>query len=347
MPGRTVRSDRPETSACSTINAGAGLPSQHRLRPPGLETHGLSQMRESSSVIICTRNRPDDIVRAVKSLLADESPDIVLIVVDQSDREDTALALRSIQDDRLRYLRSGTRGKGGALNEGLCLVRSQFVVCTDDDCEASVGWPAHVVQPMIDRPQVALVFSRVEAPEYDRQLGYIPEFLPANDRLLTRPRDICDGWGLGAGMAFRRDVVVDMGGVDRAFGPGGRFPSADDFDLELRLLIKGWHVYENSAAAHRPPRIQNPEGGASAHRAGLVCPRRILREGPPRRSSGRRARSRRQHSLEARPLAVRPGDRPTAEATAAPRLGLRVRVRLWSAAPRGPPQARLRQLVAP
>ena len=49
-------------------------------------------------------------------------------------------------------------------------------------------------------------------------------------------------------MAFRRDVVVEMGGVDRAFGPGGRFPSADDFDLELRLLIKGWHVYENASA---------------------------------------------------------------------------------------------------
>ena len=208
----------------------------------------MTRMRESSSVIICTRNRPDDIVRAVASLLTDESPDLELIVVDQSDRDDTALALRSLQDDRLRYLRSRTQGKGGALNEGLRLVRSQFVVCTDDDCEASAGWSTDLVQPMFDRPQVALVFSRVEASEYDRQLGYIPDFLPSHDRLLTRPRDICDGWGLGAGMAFRRDVVVEMGGVDRAFGPGGRFPSADDFDLELRLLIKGWHVYENSSA---------------------------------------------------------------------------------------------------
>ena len=208
----------------------------------------MTAMRESSSVIICTRNRPDDIVRAVTSLLDDETPDIEIIVIDQSDGDDTALALQPIRDGRLRYVRSRTQGKGGALNEALCLVRSQFVVCTDDDCEASVGWPARLVQPMIDRPQVALVFSRVEAPDYDRELGYIPEFLPGHDRLLTRPRDICLGWGLGAGMAFRRDVVVEMGGVDRAFGPGGRFPAADDFDLELRLLIKGWHVYEHSSA---------------------------------------------------------------------------------------------------
>jgi GT2 family glycosyltransferase len=49
-------------------------------------------------------------------------------------------------------------------------------------------------------------------------------------------------------MAFRRDVVTEMGGFDASFGPGGRFPSADDFDLELRLLLKGWHVYEHAGA---------------------------------------------------------------------------------------------------
>jgi hypothetical protein len=31
-------------------------------------------------------------------------------------------------------------------------------------------------------------------------------------------------------------------------GPGGVDPSADAFDLELRLLLLGWHVHENAAA---------------------------------------------------------------------------------------------------
>ena len=56
------------------------------------------------------------------------------------------------------------------------------------------------------------------------------------------------GWGLGAGMAIRRDALLDAGGFDAAMGPGGRYPSADDFDVELRLLLLGWYVYEHAGA---------------------------------------------------------------------------------------------------
>ncbi len=56
-------------------------------------------------------------------------------------------------------------------------------------------------------------------------------------------------WGLGAGMAIRREVLIEIGGFDPAMGPGGVYPSADDFDLELRLLLLGWHVCENAGAS--------------------------------------------------------------------------------------------------
>jgi hypothetical protein len=37
-----------------------------------------------------------------------------------------------------------------------------------------------------------------------------------------------------------------MGGFDDAFGPGGRFPSADEYDLAIRALLSGWSLYETS-----------------------------------------------------------------------------------------------------
>jgi hypothetical protein len=37
-----------------------------------------------------------------------------------------------------------------------------------------------------------------------------------------------------------------LGGFDDAIGPGARFKSGDDWDIELRLLMKGWQVYETA-----------------------------------------------------------------------------------------------------
>src|SRR5688500_3478021 len=95
----------------------------------------------ATSAIVCTRNRPESLVRAIKSLLVPVDDAIELIVMDQSDGTDTERALRSeCADPRLVYVRTLTRGKGDALNHGLQLAKSDRVVLTDDDCEAPAGW---------------------------------------------------------------------------------------------------------------------------------------------------------------------------------------------------------------
>jgi GT2 family glycosyltransferase len=66
------------------------------------------------------------------------------------------------------------------------------------------------------------------------------------NRLLRSVSEICGGLGIGAGMALRRDFVLSMGGVDESFGPGARFPSADEWDLSMRALLTGRHVYETA-----------------------------------------------------------------------------------------------------
>ena len=48
---------------------------------------------------------------------------------------------------------------------------------------------------------------------------------------------------MGAGMAVRREVLLEVGGFDELFGPGARFMSADDVDVAVRVLLRGWHVY--------------------------------------------------------------------------------------------------------
>jgi glycosyltransferase involved in cell wall biosynthesis len=194
------------------------------------------------TAIVCTRNRPDDIVRAVRSLLATPE-DFELLVVDQSDGSETEHALADLHDDRrLRYVRSKTRGKGAALNVGLRLACGEVLVCTDDDCEADPGWVSAMATVFEEAPSAAVAFCRVEAPPYDRTAGYVPESTEPR-QVLRSVKESLGTRGMGAGMAVRCSVMLELGGFDELLGPGARFLSADDVDVAARLLLRGWHVY--------------------------------------------------------------------------------------------------------
>jgi glycosyltransferase involved in cell wall biosynthesis len=197
------------------------------------------------SAVVCTRDRPDSLVRTVRSLLASADADFELLVIDQSDGLESREALGAcLSDSRLRYLPSRARGKGAALNEGLREACGDIVVSTDDDCEVPPGWAAGMARALEAQPTAAIVFCAVTAGPHDRASGYIPAFEPRRSRLLCSIGASSGKLGLGAGMAVRRAAVLALGGFDESFGPGARFGSGDDWDVAQRLLLSGWHVYE-------------------------------------------------------------------------------------------------------
>jgi glycosyltransferase involved in cell wall biosynthesis len=88
------------------------------------------------SVIIPTRNRPNLVVRAVGSVLAQTLDAIEVVAVIDGPDEATLQALREIDDPRLRVQMLLARlGGGGARNAGVAASRSQWVAFLDDDDE--------------------------------------------------------------------------------------------------------------------------------------------------------------------------------------------------------------------
>ena len=204
----------------------------------------------SVTALVCTRNRPSDVERIARSLLRGNTRALQLIVVDQSDDDLTEQVLRQPEFvDAVQYVRSTTRGKGAAMNEGIRLATSPFVVCTDDDCEAPPGWVEAMTALLADDDRLAVAFCRVEAPPHDPSVGYVPVYLPDRRRLMRSAIATCAHRGIGAGMVLRRDVVLALGGMDESFGPGARFPSGDDWDFEVRALLKGWRALETPELA--------------------------------------------------------------------------------------------------
>lgn len=196
-----------------------------------------------ATVLICTRNRPADLVRAAGSVLASDSVELELIVMDQSDSDATEIALKEeVSDSRLRYFRSSTTGKGAAMNEAIALARSAIVVFTDDDCEAPPGWVHGMVSMLKHFPGAAVAFSSVLAAPHNEDVGYIPTFACEGTTVIKSVTGTTlKGRGIGAGMAWQRDALLQIGGVDELLGPGAYFGACEDWDIELRALLAGWH----------------------------------------------------------------------------------------------------------
>jgi glycosyltransferase involved in cell wall biosynthesis len=203
-----------------------------------------------ASAIVCTKDRSGAIPRVVEALLADPEGVFELIVIDQSEGSETERALDPWRSDpRLLYRHSATRGKGAGLNEGIRVARGEIVVFTDDDCQPPRHWVASMAEALTSQPSAVIAFCQVLPVPHDRKAGYVPTYLFKENRLLRKVSSICGGLGLGAGMAVRRDFALAIGGFDESFGPGARFPSADEWDLAIRALLNGKHVYETAELA--------------------------------------------------------------------------------------------------
>lgn len=203
------------------------------------------------TVLICTRDRGDSIATTIRSVLACPYPDLRLVIVDQSDDLRTARAIGAFAGDpRLRYISTSARGKSRAENLALAVMRSEFVLLTDDDCEVPPNWVDEMLKPFHAHPRVGVVFCDVLPAPHDAAAGFVPDSLSQRSFLVESLDrwQTCDGLniGVGAGMAIRHSAAAAIGGFSLLFGPGSPFRSGDDTDFVLRALAAGYQVYRTN-----------------------------------------------------------------------------------------------------
>lgn len=224
------------------------------------------------SVGICTRNRAHSILTAVESVLANTYTSIELLIVDQSTDGETAKLLADHPDARVCYVASQQRGTCRSRNTVLDQARGDIVLMTDDDCVVPTDWIQHMVDTFADHPNAALVFSRVDAGDYNPATSFVPVFLCEREYVLASLRQTAPH-GIGASMGMRRAIVRQIGGFDKHLGPGGEFNSGEDQDLCYRLIRAGFSV----AITPRTTVIHN--GARSFQDVSLVIKRDVTASG--------------------------------------------------------------------
>ena len=116
----------------------------------------------SASIVVVTRNRPDDLARLLESLtLQTRVPDEVLIIDNGSTVSYEPVFARFCDRLPLRCLVEPTPGIPAARNRGFQEARGDLVVFTDDDCEAMPDWLENMTRPFATNPHIGAVGGEI------------------------------------------------------------------------------------------------------------------------------------------------------------------------------------------
>lgn len=195
------------------------------------------------SILVCTRNRPQDLVPCMETLLNQDFPNYEIVVLDQSTSDDSENGVRSRygSDPRLRYIRSKTVGKSNALNILLQEANGEIFAFTDDDTETPPDWLTTIDSTFRELPDAEILFGQVlPGTGPDPTVEY---FVPSLTFSKRRKLDNGEVFGMGANMAFRRSLLQKVACYDPVMGPGGPLACSEDYDLLYRAQQHGVVAY--------------------------------------------------------------------------------------------------------
>ena len=212
------------------------------------------------SVVICTRDRREQLARCLDRLAGLRYPDFEVVVVDNAPR---GQGTRSVVDGAAvpcRYVRENRPGLAWARNAGAAAAAGDFLAFMDDD-EApdpdwlselmvgfrsgeNVGCVAGMILPAALGTQAQLWFEQFGG--HSKGRGFAPAVFSA--RGSQSPVYPLPPFGAGGNMAFRRDALSTIGGFDVALGAGTPACGAEDTFAFSRLLLSGYRMaYQPSA----------------------------------------------------------------------------------------------------
>ena len=176
------------------------------------------------SVIICTFNRKNVLLRAINSLFNQKFEDWEAIIVDDGSDDGTFELIKELAsaDDRIRYNYHSNRGTGNSRNSGILASAGMFITFLDSDDEYH---PTHLAirrKVLIDNPGVDLLHGGVKI------IGnkYVPDAYNPGKKIHLNECVI------GGTFFFKKQLAIEMGGFSsKRFG--------DDTDFYQRVYSTG------------------------------------------------------------------------------------------------------------
>lgn len=264
----------------------------HRFRDRARAAQPLPRVEEPGgdrppvTIVIPTHNRCEWVGGAIDSLLAQDYPNLELLVVDDGSSDRTGAVLESyasrLPEERFRFLRQRNSGQAVAINRGNGLARGEILGYLSDDDLIAPGLVSRLTSELLRNRDAAVAYpayhvinERGEIDDTVLPIEYSPlRALRLHDTVigpggLARRSALESAGGWDPGLRWMADLVLWMG-VGLA-GPAIRVPEPlaswrhHGGSVTLRLSID--HAREHLAVAQRGTELAGMPSLSRADRA--------------------------------------------------------------------------------
>lgn len=232
---------------------------------------GVESSGATVSVVVCTRERPDQLRQCLNALSClSETPHEILIVDNAPCSDETRRLVE--ENPGVRYILEPRPGLSVARNTGIRRSTGDIIAFTDDDVLVHPTWTLRLKRAL-SRPGVVATTGLMLPAELEtraqvafqkeqgnfkwryRALTFDGRFFEQTKRLGVPVWHI----GAGANMAFRREVFAQVGLFDERLGAGASGCS-EDSEMWYRIIAEGGRCrYEPTAVVYHRHRVTMEE----------------------------------------------------------------------------------------
>lgn len=240
------------------------------------------------TVAICTYHRPDDLVKAMRSIENQTQPPEEVIIVDNGCQDTIKALVKSVMPNA-RYVAESLPGLDFARNRAICETNSQILAFLDDDAIADTDWIFSIrnafkhnnvsaltglILPLELKTKAQQLFEKNGGFGRGHKKRIVPKSsgngVPHVFSALVNTFDI----GSGCNMAFKASVLKKLNGFDAALDAGAFLPGGGDLDMFYRTMRHGYRIiYEPKAMVlHRHRRsMQTLKRQLSGHQRSVIA----------------------------------------------------------------------------
>ncbi|MDX2042055.1 MAG: glycosyltransferase [Acidobacteriota bacterium] len=197
----------------------------------------------AASVIIPVHNRKSELQACLTALVAQDFPlnQFEVIVCDDGSTEDFSQIIAAARQRQLQitHVKQPNKGPAAARNLGIRHANAEIVAMTDSDTLPDTAWLRNLIEALAADPSAVGVEGKVFANNES-------EFAPLGEG----PENQSGGVYLTCNMAYRRRVLIEVGGFDETFP----FPAYEDVELAARAIQRGKILWQPAAVITHPQR---------------------------------------------------------------------------------------------
>jgi len=229
------------------------------------------------TVVICTRNRPNDLRRCLRSVQEQRYPHLRVLVVDNAPTDDATEKVvhefvgRRVEVERIVEPRPGL---SRARNAAVAACPGEILAWLDDDEVADPYWLAEVARALAEHPDADVVSGMIVPAELETEpqlwfeefgghskgRGFTPDVFSPETAYRQSPLYPLPAFGTGANMVFRPGVIESFGGFDPALGAGTAAMGSEDTLAFMKVLYGGGKVAYQPTALVRHYHRRDLEG---------------------------------------------------------------------------------------